>query len=51
MSRCQFLFCGCQQIDSKFFAEDQKTQNSQHSIEREQSEDLHNPTSRLPMKL
>lgn len=32
MSRCQFLFCGCQQIDSKFFAEDQKTQNSQHSI-------------------
>lgn len=45
MSRCQFLFCGCQQIDSKFFAEDQKIQTSQHSIEREeQSEDLQNPT-------
>lgn len=31
--------------DSKFFAEDQKIQTSQHSIEREeQSEDLQNPT-------
>ena len=36
MSRCQFLFCGYQQVDSKFFVEDQKIQNSQHSIEREE---------------
>lgn len=36
MSRCQFLFCGYQQVDSKFFIEDQKIQNSQHSIEREE---------------